>query len=46
MALDRQIRGIQREEDKIKASLKEAAKKGRQLIMNDSFLNFNFPVLF
>jgi charged multivesicular body protein 3 len=26
--LDRQIRGIQREEEKVKRSLKEAAKKG------------------
>ena len=29
MLLDRQIRQIQREEDKVKISLKEAAKKGK-----------------
>ena len=33
MLLDRQIRSIQREEDKVKFSLKEAAKKGVFVIL-------------
>lgn len=37
MLLDRQIRSIQREEDKIKLSLKDAAKKG-------ACLSFDFKI--
>lgn len=36
MLLDRQIRQIQREEDKVKMSLKESAKKGKFI-----FISFN-----